>query len=146
MLKIDSIRGNNIYLIGDEKLDPKEECMSLVKGDSRLFVRKTSIEGLYQYGSEQLCEKYMGHKKGYIWASRASVMNKVFDLALTEAYYKSEGSYSYQCCAIDLVRYEGLLNEAGYEFIREPIEDTEWDRHFGIRKLSDFSTSEEVKQ
>ena len=81
MLKIDSIRGNNSYLIGDEKLDPKEECMSLVKGDSRLFVRKTSIEGLYQYGSEQLCEDYMSHKKGYIWASRASVMNKVFDLA-----------------------------------------------------------------
>ena len=146
MLKIDAIRGNNIYLIGDEKLDPKEECMSLVKDDSRLFVRKTSIEGLYQYGSEQLCEDYMGHKKGYIWSSRASVMNKVFDLALTEAYYKSEGSYSYQFCAIDLVRYEDLLNEAGYEFIREPIEATEWDRHFGIRKLSDFSTSEEVKQ
>lgn len=145
MLKIDAIRGNNIYLIGDEKLNPKEECMSLVKGDSRLFVRKTSIEGLYQYGSEQLCEDYMGHKKGYIWASRASVMNKVFDLALTEAYYKSEGSYSYQFCAIDLVRYEDLLNEAGYEFIREPIEDTEWDRNFAIRKLSDCSTSEEVK-
>lgn len=145
MLKIDAIRGNNIYLIGDEKLDPKEECMSLVKGDSRLFVRKTSIEGLYQYGSEQLREDYMGHKKGYIWASRASVMNKVFDLALTEAYYKSEGSYSYQFCAIDLVRYEDLLNEAGYEFIREPIEETEWDRQFSIRKLSDFYTSEEVK-
>lgn len=145
MLKIDAIRGNNIYLIGDEKLDPKEECLSLVKGDSRLFVRKTSIEGLYQYGSEQLSEDYMGHKKGYIWASRASVMNKVFDLALTEAYYKSEGSYSYQCCAIDLVRYEDLLNEAGYEFIREPIEDTEWDRQFSIRKLSDCYTSEEVK-
>lgn len=146
MLKIDAIKGNNIYLIGDAKLDPKEECLSLVKGDSRLFVRKTSIEGLYQYGSEQLSEDYMGHKKGYIWSSRASVMNKVFDLALTEAYYKSEGSYSYQCCAIDLVRYEDLLNEAGYEFIREPIEDTEWDRDFAIRKLSDCSTSEEVKQ
>ena len=144
MLKIDAIRGNNIYLIGDEKLDPKE-CMSLVKGDSRLFVRKTSIEGLYQYGSEQLCEDFMSHKKGYIWASRASVMNKVFALALTEAYYKSEGSYSYQFCAIDLVRYEDLLNEAGYEFIREPIEDTEWDRQFSIRKLSDCYTSEEVK-
>ena len=82
MLKIDAIRGNNIYLIGDEKLDPKEECLSLVKGDCRLFVRKTSIEGLYQYDSEQLCEDCMGHKKGYIWARRASVMNKVFDLAL----------------------------------------------------------------
>lgn len=146
MLKIDAIRGNNIYLIGDEKLESREECFSLIKGDSRLFVRKTSIEGLYQYGSEQLREDYMGHKKGYIWASRASVMNKVFDLALTEAYYKSESSYSYQCCAIDLVRYEDLLNEAGYEFIREPIEDTEWDRDFAIRKLSDCSTSEGVKQ
>ena len=146
MLKIDSIRDNNIYLIGDEKLDPKEECLSLVKGDSRLFVRKTSIEGLYQYGSEQLCEYWMGHEKGYVWSSRASVMNKVFDLALAEAYYKSEGSNSYQCCAIDLVRYEDLLNESGYEFIREPIEDTEWDLDFAIRKLSDCSTSKEVKQ
>lgn len=146
MLKIDAIRGNNIYLIGDEKLDLEEECLSLVKGDNRLFVRKTSIEGLYQYGSEQLREDYMGHKKGYIWASRASVMNKVFDLALTEAYYKSEGSYSYQCCAIDLVTYEDLLNEAGYEFIREPVKDTEWDRAFAIRKLSECLTSKEVKQ
>lgn len=146
MLKIDAIRGNNIYLIGDEKLESKEECLSRVEGDSRLFVRRTSIEGLYQYGSEQLCDEYMGHGKGYIWASRASVMNKAFDLALTEAYYKSEGSYSYQCCAIDLVRYEDMLNEAGYEFIREPIEDTEWDRDFAIRKLSECSTSEEVKQ
>lgn len=146
MLKIDAIRGNNIYLVGDEKLEPREDCFSLIKEDSRLFAKKTTIEGLYQYGSEQLCEDYMGHKKGYIWASRASVMNKVFDLALTEAYYKSEGSYFYQGCAIDLVRYEDLLNEAGYEFIREPIDDTEWDREFAIRKLSDCSTSEEVKQ
>ena len=137
MLKIDSISGNDIYLIGDEKLEPKEECLSLVKGDSRLFVRKTSIEGLYKYGSEQLCEDCMGNKKGYIWSSRASVMNKVFDLALTEAYYKTEGSYSYQCCAIDLVRYEDLLNEAGYEVIWEPVKETEWDRDFAIRKLSD---------
>lgn len=146
MLKIDAIRGNDVYLVGDEKLDSKEECFSIVKGDNRLFVRKTSIEGLYQYGSELLCEDCWGNKKGYIWASRASVMNKVFNLTLTEAYYKSEGSYSYQCCAIDLDRYESLLNEAGYEFVREPIEDTEWDRDFAIRKLSDCLTSEEVKQ
>ena len=50
-----------------------------------------------------------------------------------------------ECMCDDLVRYEDLLNEAGYEFIREPIEDTEWDRDFAIRKLSDCSTSEEVK-
>lgn len=146
MLKIDAIRGNNIYLVGDEKLESREDCFSLIKGDSRLFVKKTTIEGLYQYGSEQLRDEYMGHGKGYIWASRASVMNKVFDVALTEAYYKAEGSYSYSCCAIDLVRYEQLINEAGYEVIWEPIEDSEWDRDFGLRKLSDCSTSEEVKQ
>ena len=139
MLKIDAIRDNTVYIIGDEKLITKDEYLSSIieDGDCRLFVRKTNIEGIFLYGSEQLCEYWMGHEKGYVWSSRASVMNKVFDLALAEAYYKSEGSYSYQCCAIDLVRHEDLLNEAGYEFVREPIEDTEWDRDFAIRKLSD---------
>ena len=146
MLKIDAIRGNDIYLVGDEKLESLEDCFSLIKGDSRLFVKKTTIEGLYQYCSEQLCDEYMGHGRGYIWASRASVMNKVFDVALTEAYYKADGSYSYSCCAIDLVRYEQLIKEAGYEVIWEPVEDSEWDRDFALRKLADCSTSEEGKQ
>ena len=64
-------------------------------------------------------------------------MNKVFDTALTEAYYKTEESHSYSSCAIDLVRYEQLLKEAGYEVIWEPVEDSKCDRSFGIRQLSE---------
>lgn len=136
MLKIDAVRGNDIYLIGDVKLESGEECFSKELDESRLFVRKTNIEGIFQYGSEQLCEDYMGHGKGYVWASRASVMNKAFDTALIEARYKTESAYSYSCCAIDLVRFEQMLKEAGYEVVWTPIENTEYDLHYSIKPLS----------
>lgn len=136
MLKIDGIRGNDVYLVGDVELKSGEECFSKVIGDNRLFVRKTNIEGIFQYGSEQLCDDFIGHKKGYIWASRASVMNKAFDIALTEAYYKVEGSLSYTCCSIDFVRFEQMLKEVGYEVQWTPIENTEYDLDYGLKKLS----------
>lgn len=138
MLKIDAIRDNTVYLVGDEKLITKDDCLSSITedGDSRLFVKKTNIEGIFHYGSEQLCEYWMGHEKGYVWSSRASVMNKEFDIALIEARYKVEGAISYSCCAIDLVRFEQLLKEARYEVVWTPIENTEYDLHYKLKPLS----------
>lgn len=134
MVKIDCIRDNAVYLVGDVKLEAGDEYLSKEVRDSRLFVRKTNIEGIFKYGAEQTCDEYMGHGKGYIWSSRASVMNKEFDTALIEAYYKNEGAFSYQCCAIDPVRFEQLLNEAGYEVNWKPIRDDDTDRHYSLRK------------
>ena len=138
MLKIDAIRDNTVYIIGDEKLITKDEYLSSITedGDCRLFVRKTNIEGIFLYGSEQLCEYWMGHEKGYVWSSRASVMNKEFDIALIEARYKVESATSYSYCAIDLVIFEQLLKEAGYEVMWTPIKNTEYDLQYGLKKLS----------
>lgn len=136
MLKIEAVRDNDIYLVGDIRLEAKEECLSKELDESRLFVRKTNIEGIYQYGSEQLCDEWMGHGKGYVWSSRASVMNKAFDTALIEARYKVEGAISYSCCAVDLVRFEHMLKEAGYEVVWTPIGNTEYDLHYELKPLS----------
>ena len=138
MLKIDAIRDNTVYIIGDEKLITKDEYLSSIieDGDYRLFVRKTNIEGIFLYGSEQLCEYWMGHEKGYVWSSRASVMNKEFDIALIEARYKVESATSYSCCAIDLVIFEQLLKEARYEVMWTPIKNTEYDLQYDLKKLS----------
>ena len=138
MLKIDAVRDNRVYLIGDEKLITKDECFSSVTtdGNSRLFVKSTNIEGIYKYGSEQLCDSYMGHEKGYIWSSRASVMNKAFDIALIEACYKVEGDFSYTVCSIDLVRFEDILNEAGYDVNWTFIKNDEMDLEYSLSKRS----------
>lgn len=49
MLKIDAIRDNTVYIVGDEKLITKDEYLSSITedGDCRLFVRKTNIEGIF---------------------------------------------------------------------------------------------------
>lgn len=143
MLRIDAIRGNDVYLVGDESIHGTEECMSKFRGDSRLFVKKTNIEGIYQYGAEQVCEDYLGHGKGYVWASRASVMNKAFNICLIEAYYKMEGTSCYSCCAIDLVRFEQMLNEAGYIVEWNPIENTDCDVHYSLTKRGDTNADAE---
>ena len=128
MLKIDGIRDNNcqaVYIIGDEPLIPEEDVLSTTSGYDRLFVKRTNIEGIFTYGCEQLRDVYLGHYKGYIWASRASVMNKMFDIALFECNYKTKGEVSYRTCAIDLAHLEQLLEDTDYEINWEPIEDGE---------------------
>ena len=56
MLKIDAIRDNTVYIVGDEKLITKDEYLSSITedGDCRLFVRKTNIEGIFLYGSDEI--------------------------------------------------------------------------------------------
>lgn len=123
MLKIDGIQDGYcqaVYIIGDEELVSGDDVLSKVSGDSRLFVKKTNIEGIFTYGCEQLADEYFGHSKGYIWASRASVMNGAFDIALIECNYKVAGSPSYRSCAIDVAHLEELLEETEYTINRSP--------------------------
>lgn len=110
MLKIDSIRGNDFYIIGDETLVVGDVVLSKNTEDdeSNLFVKKTNIEGIFTYGATQLNDGTF-HGKGYVWSSRCGVMNKAFDVALVECLYKKEGDYSYRCCAIDVAHLTELI-------------------------------------
>lgn len=131
MLKIDGIQDGicqAVYIIGDTELISGDDVLSKVSGDNRLFVKKTNIEGIFTYGCEQLVEEYYGHSMGYIWASRASVMNGAFDIALIKCNYKVEGSPSYRSCAIDVAHLEELLEETEYTINHNPkIEDIDTD-------------------
>lgn len=141
MLKIESISNGVIRLIGDKPLGRSAQRLiekNCGEAVGIMFLCNTDIEGIYTYGIEQLEAECFGHGPGYIWASRASVMNTVFDTALYEADYKCEGDCCYRTCAVDLVRFESMLNEAGYEVDFTPIKssDGEDTRYKIVEKLS----------
>ena len=97
------------------------------------FIRLANMEGFATYGLEQTRQEYYGHGPGYIWASRATAMNKIFDVALVDALYKSEGSLHYTSCAIDLVHAKKFLEGTEYEVNEQP-EVTDSDIYYWIRK------------
>ena len=135
MMKIDHIHNDSIYLSGDEPLKSIDRIFEQECGCGVAFLNRTNIEGLYTHGLEQKVEQHWGHGPGYVWASRASVMNAQFGVALYEAYYKGPGSNCYQTCAIDLVRFEDALNKFGYKVNFEPkVSEDGCDIHFSIYK------------
>lgn len=138
MLKIDEIRNGTIWLSGDQPLTVGARTNEKdLDQDGILFIRKTSIDGIYTYGCEQVRTSYFGHGPGYIWSSRASVMNAAFSTVLYEAAYRQENR-GYVSCAVDLVRIEGLLNEFGYNVDFTPhVSDDKVDCHFYIKKQED---------
>lgn len=70
-----------------------------------LFVQKTNIEGVYTYGSKQLFDSAT-HGAGYIWSSRASVINGQFNMQIEDVVLN--GSYMY---AMDVNLIKTLLEE-----------------------------------
>lgn len=115
-MKVDCIRSGYIYLSGEEELKIGGKVLTKEMEDGELFIRKTNIEGIFTYGYMQNeADPVHGHGPGYVWSSRASVMNANFDVALIEACYKLEGSYCYQSCSIDLAHLEKLLEDTEYE-------------------------------
>ena len=136
MIKLEAVKDNTIYLSGEEEITPGFVIQDFIVGEktpeSRLFIKNSNIEGIYYYGSEQLQDGFLGHEKGYIWSSRASVMNKVFGTALCECAFKARGSHFYRTVAIDLVRYENLLNENGYTVEWDNPVETEHDISYNI--------------
>lgn len=78
------------------------------------FICRANLDGFFLYGIEQTKQDVMGNGPGYIWASRASVMNKVFDVALVDVLYKSDDSRFYGSCAIDVAHLREFLNGTDY--------------------------------
>jgi hypothetical protein len=70
-----------------------------------LFVKDTNVSGVYYFGCEQLKDDYM-HKAGYIWSSRAGVINDAFDMALKEVCINNNACYS-----MDVYYLKPLLEE-----------------------------------
>lgn len=115
-MNVDCIRSGDIYLSGEEELKIGDKVLTKEMEDGELFIRKTNIDGIFTYGYMQTGgDPIYGHGPGYVWASRASVMNANFDVALIEACYRSEGSYTYRSCSIDLAHLEKLLEDTEYE-------------------------------
>ena len=133
-LKIDCVERGTVYLTGSEDLFSEEISNKKQLEDGYIFVRKTNIPGIFTYGLCQTRNEYYGHGPGYIWASRASVMNKELDCCFYEACYRKEGTITYRTCAVDLVRLEDFLKEAGYEVDFTPIvSDT--DVNFRVKEI-----------
>ena len=135
MLTFECISGGTIYLSGDEELETLDRVLETQKEDGKPFVTRTNIEGIYKYGFEQTAQVYWGHKPGYIWASRASVMNAAFGITLYEACYRTGKSNLYRTCAIDLVRFEHFLKANGYSVDFTPImSEDKCDVNFNVIK------------
>lgn len=138
MITIDKIEHGTIYITGDEKLEYLERVQEKQCETGKLFVARTSIDGIYTYGLQQTLGSYFGHGPGYIWSSRASVINSQLGTTLYEAAYR-QGDRGYVSCSVDLVRFEDLLKEVGYEvdFEQPDISDDGIDIHYKIKKISE---------
>lgn len=85
-MKVVSICGFSsldVYLEADELSTTVVEHKEKELGIDTLYYKKFS-DGTYSYGLIQGAENQFGHSKGYIWSSRASVVNAEFGLNLIE--------------------------------------------------------------
>lgn len=115
-------RNNTPYIVGEEDLKTGEVVLEKEVEDGTYFVRKTNIDGIFTYGFKQNKEDYFGNPAGYVWSSRASVMNKQFNLALIEVVYKKENSYCPISCSMDVAYLEQLLSDTEYTIDKSPRE------------------------
>lgn len=114
---------NRLYLVGEEDLKTGEIVLEKEVEDGTYFVRKTNIDGIFKYGFRQNKEDYFGNPAGYVWSSRASVMNKQFNLALIDVVYKREKSYLPISCSMDVAHLEQLLSGTEYTIDKSPREN-----------------------
>lgn len=134
-MRIDGIKQDIVYIIGEEDLKCNDRCLVKEDEEGILFITNTNIDGIFCYGYEQKKEDFLGHGPGYVWSSRASVMNAAFDVALIEACYKKENCPSYRCCSIDLATLESLLKETDYEIDWTPYPSNDGvDIHYRLKK------------
>lgn len=116
MLKIRSISNGNVYLEGDVNVMNNEVIHSKEDNEGTLFVKNTNIEGIFNYGYKtKFADPVWDKPAGYVWSSRASVMNKTFGLKLLDV------TYNYCSVAIDLAHLEALLVDTEYEIDWEPL-------------------------
>ena len=69
-----------------------------------LFYDKYS-NGVYQYGLRST-RPYMDHEAGYIWSSRASVLNQEFGTNLIDVSLKTPDEHWYWCGAVEVNKVE----------------------------------------
>ena len=122
--------------VGTKKLEFSPERAvekRLDNNEGIAFIQLANMEGFATYGIEQTREYDYGHGPGYIWASRATEMNKVFDVALVDILYKTENSSLYSSCAVDIVRLQEFLDGTEYEVDVEPRVTAD-DIHYIVRK------------
>ena len=141
MLKLDNVRNNcgffEVFITGDEKLIIEEEVLFVEDKESRLFVKKTNIPGIFTIGCKQIVDGFYGMPAGYVWASRVGVVNKEFDIALMECYYKTAEESSYRCCAIDLAHLEEVLEDSEYRIDYTPkLHFEEKEPYYRLEKIS----------
>ena len=120
MLTFNGIQGYNVCIEGDEDLKVLERGMEKEVDDGTLFVSITNVDGIYRYGYQvHKADPIWGHAAGYVWASRASVMNYNFGTHLIEAYYRKRGTQTYTSCAIAKFTLESFLDMDKYCIIRD---------------------------
>ena len=68
MITIDKIQNGTIYITGDEPMKVLERVQEKQCETGKLFIARTSIDGIYTYGLEQTLGSYFGHGPGYIWS------------------------------------------------------------------------------
>lgn len=140
MLKLNHISNetDKIYITGDEPLVIgdiilQQEVIGDYHEKKKIFVKKTNIDGLFWFGAENLGADIWGHPAGYVWSSRASVMNKLFDTKFIQIIYiDNNGRYS--DCAMDLNVLEPLLKDTEYEINWTPQKEDKFDRIYEICK------------
>ena len=88
-------RGNVYATNQHERIQAVGERQFKITEDRKykLFYQPTNIEGVYYYGCIQLKDDY-DHKAGYVWSSRASVINKAFNLDLIDCIVDYMGVFA----------------------------------------------------
>lgn len=122
--------------VGTEKLEFNKERAIETRLDNNegiAFIRLANLDGFATYGIEQTKEYNFGHRPGYIWSSRASAMNKIFDVALIDILYRTENTNTYSCCAIDLVHLMELLEGTEY-WVNPEFRVSDEDIYYDVKK------------
>lgn len=81
-------------------------------------------DGSYSFGIIQGDYESMGHSKGYIWSSRASVMNQIFGTNIIEVAVKLPEDEFYFSRAFDLEKVRSILPE-GWDYVEGSYSDGE---------------------
>lgn len=104
---------------GDKQITNSNRIHTREDEDGILFMSSTNVPGIYKYGYEtKKDDRIWGHIAGYIWSSRASVINYNFKVKLLECYYRERGTQTYSCAAIDQETLESLIDADKYIIVK----------------------------
>lgn len=109
------------HYCNDTIVERKEQILSN-EGDTA-FINKFE-DGTYSFGIIQGDYYSMGHRKGYIWSSRASVMNKIFGTDIMDVGIKLPNEEGYFSRAVDIKTLKKILPE-NWDIVKEQFGDGE---------------------